>query len=559
MLTMILSPAISITLIIGFIGIVAVKQISKQQIQDELYAYAASNLERIENVNNDKYIHNGNTFSKGSYSISGNYGVMDELKDKTKIELTVYAGDTSVASTIKNASNQRIEGNKISDDVKDSILKQGKAEFLSSDIIDGKQYCSYCVPIVQPQGGDIVGIIVASKTLDTVRANNIRAAMVISTLCLIALFIAALNGLYFSSSMAKAMRITRKEMEKVAEGRLQFEENKKALGRSDEIGDMARSAQTVVTELTVIVSNIQNVSSSIATFVNRYKKSFDAIESNIHNMESASSEIAKGATSQAAETQDASTRVVGMGKSIDQITNKVDVLQNSSDVMIEYNQSVQSTLGQLKTISDKTKKSVTSVYEQTNATHESVNAIRSATDLITDISSQTNLLSLNASIEAARAGDAGKGFAVVANEIRNLSEQSRVSAEQIVKIVETLMDNSDMSVKTMEQLHQIIDEQYDMLENTKQVFESLGEEVNGVVDAIRSISEQLKELNEVKKSVTGVVESLAAIAEQNAASAEETSASMSELKNIVVQCSDDTKKLVSYADELGTETNKFIL
>jgi methyl-accepting chemotaxis protein len=276
-------------------------------------------------------------------------------------------------------------------------------------------------------------------------------------------------------------------------------------------------------------------------------------------MEAASMEIARGATSQAMETQEASERVVGMGTSIENITGNVEQLHSSSDLMIEYNQSVQNTLGQLKSISDKTKESVTSVYQQTNATHESVNAIRSATDLITDISSQTNLLSLNASIEAARAGDAGKGFAVVADEIRNLSEQSRVSAEEIVHIVETLMDNSDMSVKTMGQLQEIIDEQYEMLENTKKVFESLGSEVNGVVEAIRSISGQVKELNEVKKSVTEVVESLAAIAEENAASAEETSASMTELQNIVIQCSDDTKQLVAYADQLSNETDKFKL
>ena len=72
--------------------------------------------------------------------------------------------------------------------------------------------------------------------------------------------------------------------------------------------------------------------------------------------------------------------------------------------------------------------------------NQSAQQIREATELITDIAAQTNLLSLNASIEAARAGENGRGFAVVADQIRNLSEQSRQSAERIVQIVNDLLD-----------------------------------------------------------------------------------------------------------------------
>lgn len=104
--------------------------------------------------------------------------------------------------------------------------------------------------------------------------------------------------------------------------------------------------------------------------------------------------------------------------------------------------------------------------------------------MITEIASQTNLLSLNASIEAARAGENGKGFSVVADEIRNLSEQSRLSAEKIENIVRQLMTNSDNSVETMKEVSAVVGQQDEMLSNTITMFDSLNGEIREVVDAV---------------------------------------------------------------------------
>ena len=118
--------------------------------------------------------------------------------------------------------------------------------------------------------------------------------------------------------------------------------------------------------------------------------------------------------------------------------------------------------------------------------------------MITEIADQTNLLSLNASIEAARAGDQGRGFAVVADEIRNLSEQSRNSAEQIVVVISELIQNSDMSVHTMNHLKELMNSQNEMLTDTKNVFDNLNHEIVGVTDAVGSISSQIQALDQVK-------------------------------------------------------------
>lgn len=227
--------------------------------------------------------------------------------------------------------------------------------------------------------------------------------------------------------------------------------------------------------------------------------------------------------------------------------------------MKEYNKTAAKNLTELYDISKQTKESVLLVQDQTNLTNQSAQKIREATELITNIAGQTNLLSLNASIEAARAGENGKGFAVVADEIRQLSEQSRESAEKIAEIVNSLLENSNTSVHTMNEVTENIQRQNDKLLETGNMFSSLNSEIKDVTNAIEHINEQTVTLDEHKNTVLSIVDGLAAIAQQNEASTEETSASMLELQKTIQTCHEATSDLVKLAKELSKNTKHFEL
>ena len=225
--------------------------------------------------------------------------------------------------------------------------------------------------------------------------------------------------------------------------------------------------------------------------------------------------------------------------------------------MRKQNQLMSDILDELSEISARTEKSIANVYEQTADTNRSAEEIHHVVDMISEIAGQTNLLSLNASIEAARAGEQGKGFAVVADEVRNLAEQSADSAQKIGQIVDQLIQKSNISVKTMEEVRKEIGNQNEKLAVTRDTFSALEKEIQSVSGEIDNVQSQVSALSETKTIVMDGLDGLSAIAEENAASTEETAASMVELEQIVGECSEATGKLVDMAGDMETNVKLF--
>ncbi len=552
-------PLLLIT-VIG-IAISAGKQnsISKDLVKREISGIAASVREAyIEMGDGADFTMSGDTLKKGNETLSENYELIDKLKQERQVELSVFYGDTRVLTTLKDGSGKREINTKMSKEVYDTI--QSGKDYYSADLeLFGTPYSGYYVPLYQPNSDKIVGSIFCGRSRAEVNAA-VRNTVVSMILSMMGIFVVAIViGMFVITRIVKHLDGAVKNLGTLSKGVLNLEMKKELVTRKDEVGDIARAVQSLVESMRDIITNITTSSQALQGFSEEFSASFGHIAESINNVNIAVDEIANGSSSQAAETMSASQKVTQMGNALDQTTANVETLGGSSERMREYNKTAAKNLDELSVISETTKSSVLLVQNQTNQTNDSAQEIREATELITDIANQTNLLSLNASIEAARAGENGRGFAVVADEIRNLSEQSRESAEHIVEIVNTLIANSNTSVNTMNEVAENIRTQNNKIEETEEMFQSLNKEIAEVAEAIEKIRKQTEALDVQKKEVLDIVDGLAAIAEQNAAGTEETSASMAEFHEIIDSCHEATNELTKLAKDLADHTEKFTL
>lgn len=370
-----------------------------------------------------------------------------------------------------------------------------------------------------------------------------------------ALIISALSGL----RITKGIKQVEGNLEQAAIGDLSFTVKPSLLKRADEIGQMARSLENVRQSLANMLSSVVHTGETLNQSSEKFSEKFAHISSSIRDTNQAIEDLAQGATNQANETETVNNKIVELGGVIEIEEDGVHKLEEAVSAMAEYSVGASKSIKELDQITRTTIETIDVVSEQTNKNNDSAADINRTIEIIKGLAAQTNLLSLNASIEAARAGEAGRGFAVVAEEIRNLSEESASSAQEIEAIVKELVGNVEVSVNKMQEVTNNVQKQQNCLNETREAFENLNKEVSQVEDVTNQIGKQTKILNSLKKIVTDSINSLASVVEQNAASTEETSASMVLLSQTIDECTEDTQGLVDLSRRQSEQAGRFQL
>lgn len=420
------------------------------------------------------------------------------------------------------------------------------------DFKGANKYAAYYVD----EAGSFVLVISADEKDAHSTVNEMSRSLIIGSLIAFVIILAAVS--WMINRLVQPLSKLTAIVDKVAGLDFTKNEEQKVLNRrKDEIGLISRAIDNLHMQLSTIIAAIQNQGDQLAVSNQAFEKEFGEIIEGINNVNVAVEEIALGSTSQAQETTSAGEHVINIGTAIETNSNAVHVLENSITKMNELAEQSANMLSELADINDRTTGNIRVVMEQTGMTNRSSEKIKEAVHLIQDIASQTNLLSLNASIEAARAGDSGRGFAVVAEEIRKLAEDSAQRASEIDAIAMELMANSTDSVEKMDELNNAATVQRDKLSETMQSFESLQGEIGEVSDASKDIFEQTGRISKLNVGVSSVIEQLSAIAEQNAASTQETSATMNSLTGSIDKCKEETEALSSLSVKLKEQTGKF--
>lgn len=296
-------------------------------------------------------------------------------------------------------------------------------------------------------------------------------------------------------------------------------------------------------EIGLIIEKMKELTQSLGSIVGKIRNSSDTMSSNSYELNDTSSQtlaanneiskavedVAEGSTGMAASISKINENLLEMSNetkdinaSVDEIKNQTVAVQDSSKIMNDKIKSMQDS-------SHKMDEGISAISKRIETVNTTVDKVSNIVSVIEEISSETNLLSLNASIEATRAGDAGKGFAVVAQEIRVLSDNTNTELENIKQIISSLVEECRYCVQASGTIVEDNAKQKEEIKAVLDEFGSLDEQIQKTAEKADEIEELVTAMIELNDDITKSSNSLTDVSAANAAATEEMNANIEEL------------------------------
>lgn len=474
------------------------------------------------------------------------YEFIDSLQ-KDEIELTFFEGDTRFITSIKDKSGNRVEGTKASEEVW-NIVKTGK-DYQSDGIdISGAKYYVYYTPVCTDDG-KVIGMAFAGEKEAIVNdaKNNLMISFVKIALVLTVVYLIIL--IWLARIIRKPIAKTAADIENIANGNISNE-----ISGSSQIAEtdkLITASRILKEKLNDIVSGVNEHVLNLQQDTASLKERADFCNDGTKQISQAMEELSVTAVTLAENVQDVNAKSLEMGNAITDINGDVQVLSDNSNHMDKANEDAAKSIETVLDSSNRSSAIVEKITNQIEETNQAISSINEAVDLIMDITGQTSLLSLNASIEAARAGQAGRGFAVVADEIKKLSEQSAQGADAIKQVADNIFEKSNESVALVNEVRELIGKEQEDISVTKESFEILSKTINDNLVAVSRISEKTKQLDTIKQAIIGNINDLSAISEENAASNQEVSANITNIAESIDEMNAATGHVNNISEELA--------
>ena len=362
---------------------------------------------------------------------------------------------------------------------------------------------------------------------------------------------------FISRGISKPVKLITDGLEEVSKGNLQIAPI--SVNNKDEIGEMAKTFNIMLSDLKNIVQSTHDTSVHLAANAEQLSSStYESLTTN-QRVTKLSEQQTMLSTEQQHYVQETVQAIATLENRIDEITkNSNDMYESTTQMkhLIELGSNANENVTvQMDAIYETFNEST--IMMKTMAEHS--DEIQQVTALITAIADQTNLLALNAAIEAARAGEAGKGFAVVADEVRHLAEQAKQSASNIAATVHLIQSASKKASSALQIGHDKVQDGLQRTIESKQAFVEIEESVAHLLAQVQSIASVSVQAHDETVTVTSNTEKVERLAHQVVSSANDTNASTEEQLAITEEISSSAQNLASLAETLQSKINHFKL
>ncbi len=424
---------------------------------------------------------------------------------------------------------------------KDSVAGKEASGF-SYQNYEGDSYL-YVYNKIGETGAMVCALIPKAEILKQPSAIRTLSIVFITFACIFAIIV----GTIIAGGIGSAINKLVKSISLAAQGDLTAKFSTK---RKDEFRILSNGLSDMTAGMSNLIGEVAGVGAKVTESADLLSTTSEKILGATKDISFTIDEIEKGVVQQAEDTEHCLGQMSNLSERINQVYSSTYEIERIADntkgivgdglvIIDELNGKSQATTNVTQT-----------VIKDIEALEVQSRSIGNFVGIINEIASQTNLLSLNASIEAARAGDAGRGFAVVADEIRKLADQSIKAASQIQDIVKEIQTKTQGTVVSAKQAENIVESQTESLNKTIKVFEDINSHVGNLVTNLDNISIGIKGIESAKEVSMDAIRSISAVAQQTAASSEEVSAtatsqisSVENLSQSALELANDAKKL----------------
>ena len=391
-------------------------------------------------------------------------------------------------------------------------------------------------------------LICALVPRETIIGQTVDIQRFSMALVVLASLIAVLLGSMLARQYGGAIYDMIHKLKKISEGDLTVEVKTR---RKDEFKLLAEGVTDMATHMKTLVTGLKDVNAELTGAVGGMTAASDSFLTSSRGIQTEISDMKQGIGKMDDESEDCMRQMDALSLRIGQVaenSGQINVLAKGAEQVIETGMD---SVVRLKDSTGATITITSNIIDVIGNLEEKSRSIGMIIETINEIAEQTTLLSLNASIEAARAGNAGRGFAVVAMEIKKLADESIQSASQIARIVEEIEKNTKEASTVARQAEGIVDGQQQAVSLTTDSFDRIGRQVSELLDALGIINESVANMEEDRNATLTAISAISAVSAQTAAGSENVYATAREQLKAVEELDKAAEILEKRAGELS--------